>query len=79
VCFELERNASLYLGHSHFSCCGLNKHYNHLRTWVTRSAPFSSFHKVCNGLILEFTKGWSPPSSNAATTLYSTTPRGQTS
>jgi hypothetical protein len=59
--------------------CGLNECYNHLRAWITCSVPFPCFHKVRNNLILEeLTKG-APPRFDAATTLYSSTPRGQTS
>jgi hypothetical protein len=57
--------------------CGLNESYDHLRTWITHSFPFSCFHKIHNDLILEeLTKG-APPHSDGATALYSSTFRGQ--
>jgi hypothetical protein len=58
---------------------GLNERYDHICTWITRLVLFPSFHKVRNNLILEeLTKGL-PSCFDDAATLYSSTPRGQTS
>jgi hypothetical protein len=40
---------------------GLNKRYDHVRAIIKRNTSFPTFHKVRDGLVLEFTQGPNTP------------------
>src|SRR6185436_11389083 len=65
---------------------GLSSTYDHLKSWIARQRPFSTFLQVRDDLALEITRGLAPGSSSPtpaalvapATSLLSAAPTGQT-
>jgi hypothetical protein len=47
---------------------GLNKKYDHVKTYLKRARPFPSFHDICNDLLEELTLD-AKASSSSATAL----------